>query len=111
MKTNTKELKILKFILFIYIVLCIIIAGLNNGYANNAAPEVAALINRVWHFYENWIKTIFIFVCSFLTLRILGTSKRTIMRKKNLIGFCVSALVVHIITPIILNNSSVRQKY
>jgi len=36
---------------------------------------------------------------SFLTLRIIGTSQRSEMRKRNLIGFIVAALMVHIIAP------------
>ncbi|KOA20103.1 putative electron transport protein YccM [Clostridium homopropionicum DSM 5847] len=102
---KTVELKILKAILCIYIVLCIIIAGLNYGYASKATPEAAAFITWFWHFYENWIKTIFIIVCSFLTLRIVSTSKINTMRKRNLIGFIIAALVVHIVTPLLLNNS------
>ncbi|MFO7887169.1 MAG: 4Fe-4S binding protein [Eubacteriales bacterium] len=104
MKKNSKELKILKIILWVYIVLCIIIAGLNYGYARNASDDVAKFITWGWHFYENWVKTIFIIVGSYLTLKILK-DKNTTMRKKNLIGFISAALVVHIIGPIILGNS------
>jgi len=92
---NTVELRILKTILWVYILLCIVIAGLNYGYASQATPSVAAFILRFCHFYENWIKTLFIIIGSFLTLRINGTSQRSTMRKRNLIGFIVSALVVH----------------
>ncbi len=104
MKKDNKELKILKIILWVYIVLCIIIAGLNYGYARNASDDVAKFITWGWHFYENWVKTIFIIVGSYLTLKILK-NKNTNMRKKNLIGFISAALVVHIIGPIILGNS------
>jgi ferredoxin-type protein NapH len=82
----------------------VVIAGLNYGYASSASPAVAEFINWLWHFYENWIKTIFIIVCSFLTLRIIGTSRRTLLRKRNLTGFIVMALIVHIAGPLILNN-------
>jgi ferredoxin-type protein NapH len=105
MKINkSNELLILKIILWIYIILCFVIAGLNYGYANRATASTAAFITWFWHFYENWIKTLFIIICSFLTLRIMGTSKITTLRKRNLIGFIISALVVHIVTPLILNN-------
>ena len=100
---KTVELRILKTILWIYILLCLIIAGLNYGYASRATVEISSSITEFWHFYENWIKTFFIIICSFLTLRIAG-SNRSIMRKKNLIGFIVAALVVHIAGPIMLNN-------
>jgi len=59
------ELRILKTILWTYIILCLLIAGLNYGYAGRASPSAAAFITWFWHFYENWIKTLFIIVCSF----------------------------------------------
>ena len=105
MKSNKNiELRILKAILWIYIILCILIAGLNYGYVSRATPKVASFITWLWQFYENWVKTLFIIIGSFLTIRIIGTSKRSVMRKRNLIGFIVSALIVHITAPILLNN-------
>ena len=106
-KNTSTELKLLKWILWTYIILCLVIAGLNYGYAKNASPQTAEYLNWFWHFYENWIKTLFIIVCSILTIKIIGKSQRTKMRKKNLIGLIISALVVHIILPIILNNKEV----
>lgn len=106
-KNKTMELRILKTILGAYIILAIVIAGLNYGYASQATPSVAAFISRFWHFYENWIKTLFIIIGSLLTLRIIGTSQRSTMRKRNLIGFILSALVVHIAAPIFLHNQEV----
>jgi len=104
MVANKKfELRILEAILWTYIILCLIIAGLNYGYASRATPEISSFITEFWHFYENWIKTFFIIICGFLTLRIIGTNRST-MRKKNLIGFIIAALVVHIAGPILLNN-------
>ncbi|MTI48871.1 MAG: 4Fe-4S dicluster domain-containing protein [Firmicutes bacterium] len=104
MKSKSIELKALRTILITYILLCIIIAGLNYGYASQASEETAKFIRWFWHFYENWVKTLFIIICSFLTLRIVGSSETTTMRKRNLIGFTVAALVVHIFGPLILNN-------
>lgn len=63
------------------------------------------LFQWLWSFYENWIKTLFIVIGSFLTLRIVGASHRTAMRKRNLIGFVIAALVIHIVGPLALNNS------
>ena len=68
----------------LYIVFAIILAGLNYGYVSQAPPSVGAFITRLWHFYENWIKTLFIIIGSFLTLRIIGTSKRSTMRSTTL---------------------------
>ena len=101
---NTIELKILKAILWIYIILCIAIAALNYGYASHATEATASFIRWFWHFYENWIKTAVIIICSILTLRIIGTSSRITMRKRNLIGITISALAIHIVAPLIFNN-------
>ncbi|WP_434577443.1 4Fe-4S binding protein [Thermoanaerobacterium thermosaccharolyticum] len=97
----------LKAILWTYIIMCIIIAGLNYGYASKAPKNVADAINWIWQFYENWIKTIFIIAGSFLTINIIGKSKRTKMRKANLIGLIIAALIVHVIMPLLFHNGDV----
>lgn len=98
------EIKLLKTILWIYIVLCIVIAGLNYGYAAEASLPVAAFISRLWHFYENWIKVLFIIVGSFLSLRIVKKSRRSKMFKQNLFGLITAALCIHIVLPLITGN-------
>lgn len=98
------ELRVLKGILLTYIILCVVIAGLNYGYVSHASPKVAAFIGWFWMFYENWLKTLIIIVCSVLTLRVVGKSKRTTMRKRNLIGLIIAALIVHIIMPLTVGN-------
>ena len=102
---KTLEIKILKVMLAVYILLALVIAGLNYSYADRAAPAVAEFISWFWHFYENWIKTIFIICGSILTLRVIAGSGRTTMRKRNLQGFIIIALIVHIIGPFLLNVS------
>jgi len=87
-----------------YILMALILAGLNFGYAEQAPAEVAAMINRVWHFYENWVKTIFIAIGGYLTLRITGLDHKPSLRRKNLRGFLAVALVVHIAGPYIFRN-------
>ncbi|MEA5040469.1 MAG: 4Fe-4S dicluster domain-containing protein [Clostridiaceae bacterium] len=102
-KTSVR-LKMLKTILWVYIIFCFIIAGINYGYANRAPQNIAMIIKWVWLIYENWVKTLFILICSFLTIKIIGASKRTGMRKKNLIGFIIAALSVHIVIPLFAYN-------
>jgi Pyruvate/2-oxoacid:ferredoxin oxidoreductase delta subunit len=102
---SDKDLIILKVILWVYIIFCVIIAGLNYVYVKQAPEAVAKAITWSWHFYENWVKTTFIIIASFLTIRIITRTQRTQMRKNNLIGFITAALCVHIVTPLILNNS------
>ncbi|NPV39959.1 MAG: 4Fe-4S binding protein [Anaerolineae bacterium] len=101
------ELRTLKSILWIYIILCLIIAGLNYGYAPGADPETGRLINLFWHFYENWVKTIFIVIGSVLTIRIMKRSARIKRRSRNLLGFMLAALIIHILLPIFLKNQEV----
>ena len=102
-KKKSVELNILKRMLGLYIIFAFILAGLNYGYVGEAPPSIGNLITWLWHFYENWIKTIFIVLGSILTLRIIGNSQRSNMRIRNLSGFVVAALVVHIFAPILLN--------
>lgn len=104
-KERFLKIKLLKAILTAYIAMAIIIAGLNYGYFDQVNPETASLINWFWHFYENWAKTIFIIIGSFLTLQVVNKSARTHMRKRNLQGFIVFAVIVHLIGPALLNNS------
>jgi len=103
-KNSTIYLKLLKIILGTYIILAILIASINYGYARLAPENIASIIRWVWLIYENWVKVAFILIGSFLTLKIIGSSKRTNMRKANLIGFIIAALTVHIVTPLLVNN-------
>jgi len=107
MQTPSWELRLLKALLWMYIALCLLIASLNWGYVSVAPPKVAHAITALWHFYENWIKTLLIVVCGALTLRIQKHKGRTAMRKQNLIGFALAALLVHIILPLLLSNPEV----
>ena len=100
---NTKYKRLLRLILWSYIILCILIAGMNYGYASNASPQVATVINWVWLAYENWITPLFIIVGSFLTIKIIGSSKSK-MRQNNLAGFIIAALTIHVIAPLLVNN-------
>lgn len=105
MQTSSWELRLLKALLWIYIGLCLALASLNWGYVPSAPPKIALAITKLWHFYENWIKTLLIVVCSFLTLRIIHKKKmRTTMRKRNLAGFAIAALLIHILLPLLLQN-------
>ena len=104
MKGEPVEKKLLKVILWVYIALCVVIAGLNYGYAPRADAKTAQFLTWFWHFYENWIKTAFILGASFLTIRITSRSGRTALRRKNLIGFIAAALVVHVALPLVSGN-------
>ena len=103
-KDSAIYLRLLKIILGTYIVLAILIAGVNYGYASVAPKNIASIITWVWLAYENWIKTLFIIIGSILAIKIIGSSKRTTMRKTNLFGFIIAALTVHVITPLLVNN-------
>jgi ferredoxin-type protein NapH len=102
-KKTDLEVNLLKTILALYVIMAFVLAGLNFGYANQASDQVAALIKTFWHFYENELKTIFIVLGGYLTLRIARKSGRIKLRKNNLFGFFLVALVVHIIGPYLLN--------
>lgn len=98
------ERNILKGLLAFYILCAFLLAGLNYGYAPGAPEKTSRAINTAWHIYENEVKTLLIVVCAFLTLRLEGRNGRIGMRRKNLRGFIVAALVVHLLGPRLLNN-------
>ncbi len=66
------EVRILRVILGLYILLALLLAGLNYGYVDRAPPGVAELIAGAWHFYENEFKTLIIVIAAVLTLRTTG---------------------------------------
>ena len=104
LKTEPVAKKVLQAILWVYIVLCVVIAGLNYGLAPRADEKTAQFLTWFWHFYENWVKTAFILAASVLTIRIAGKSGRTALRKMNMIGFIAAALVVHVALPLASGN-------
>ncbi len=103
-KRTDIHVMLLRVILWVYIVMCFVIAGLNYGYVKSAPEDVAHTITWVWLIYENWVKTAFILIGGLLTMKIIAVSKRTGMRKRNLIGFVCAALILHIALPLLLNN-------
>ncbi len=104
MKPGLIEKKLLKAILWVYIALCIVIAGLNYGYAPRTDARTAQFLTWFWHFYENWVKTAFIIAASILTIRIAGRSQEMGLKRKNLIGFTAAALMVHVALPLVSGN-------
>jgi len=94
--------KLLRFILYLYIILCVIIAGLNYGFAPNADEKTKHMIEFIWHFYENGFKMIMILVVSYLTFSIIKTDKTYSHRKRNILGLIVTALFLHVILPLVL---------
>ncbi|NCB41851.1 MAG: 4Fe-4S dicluster domain-containing protein [Clostridia bacterium] len=106
-KDRNIELKFLKILLWIYIVLCLAIAGFNYGYAAEASAPVAEFITRLWHFYENSIKTLFIIFGGILSFRIARKTNRSKMYKWNLVGIAFSALLIHIAIPLITGNQEI----
>ncbi len=102
MNTTRTEVFILKGLLITYILAGIGIAGLNQGYA---PAGMAQLIDTVWHAYENWSKMLLIIVGVILTIRIMGQQGASKLRRRNLYGFSIVALIIHIIGPILTTNS------
>ena len=98
------EVRSLKVLLFLYILLGLCIAGVNFGWAPNAPEKTQAVILTVWQVYENQFKTALIAVCSVLTLRVVRKKQTPRMRRFNLIGMIAAALVIHIAGPLASGN-------
>ncbi len=95
------ESRLLAWLLGLYILFCFIIAGLNYGYGTKAGPELKALIGLLWHIYENEFKTLLILVASLLSWRIARRQRQSAMFKRNLIGLCIAAILLHIVGPLL----------
>jgi ferredoxin-type protein NapH len=98
------EVKVLKVLLFIYILFGLLVAGANFGWAPNASPRIQAAILAVWQFYENQLKTVLIIVCAVLTLRVVKKREIPRLRRYNLIGLISAAFVLHIAGPLLSGN-------
>lgn len=95
-----REVRILRILLFLYILLCLILAGLNQG----SNEEIAKRVAPYWHAYENEGKTLLILVCGLLTYRITKAKGHHEMRYKNLRRFFAAALFLHIVLPLATAN-------
>lgn len=95
-----RDVTILRVLLFLYILFCLILAGLNQG----PDKELAKVVAPYWHAYENEGKTLLILICGLLTYRITGRKGRNTMRSKNLKRFFLAALILHITLPIATGN-------
>lgn len=104
LSTKSEKERLLKGLLYVYIVLCLIFASLNYALAPQVGPELRNMITSMWHLYENGFKVVLIIVASVLTISIIKTQKSSLMRKRNLIALTMSAVVLHIILPFLLNN-------
>jgi ferredoxin-type protein NapH len=102
-KKQKWEVMVLKVLLGLYIVLCLVIAGLNYGVAPGASAKTAKLIQGIWQFYENIFKTFLIVIGSWMTLRITG--KRSKMQRRNFLGFILAAMFIHILGPLLTGNA------
>jgi ferredoxin-type protein NapH len=98
------EARFLKVLLFVYILLGLLIAGMNYGWAPKAPAKTQAVILTVWQVYENQFKTALIIVCSVLTLRVVRKRQIPRMRRFSLIGMIAAAFVIHIACPLASGN-------
>ena len=84
--------------------MCVVIACLNYGVAPRVEPNVSQVFTWLWHFYENWVKTLFILIAGILTIRITKKTQSTKLRQINVIGFLLAALFVHVALPLLSGN-------
>lgn len=105
--TPQKAARYLKYLLAFYIVFCFIVAGLNFGLAKHVSLEKVRAINAVYEFFENELKTLLIILCSFLSLKAFRNSAKRRLYRGSLLMFSVSALLIHILLPLITGNREI----
>lgn len=105
----------LKAVVLLYIFLTLLIAGLNYGYAPEADEHTREILQIAWEYFENPFKTFLILLAAVLSWffiyhpsrgEIKSKRERRIMKNRGpiLLGFIVSALVLHILLPILISN-------
>lgn len=105
---NTKRaVSALRFLLAFYIGFCLLVAGLNFGVAKNADAHTARQIHALYEFFENELKIILIVLCSFFALFAFPDIKKRKLYKANLLGFIISALVIHAVLPLLSGNREI----
>ncbi len=104
LSTKSKKEQFLTRLMYIYIILCLVFASLNYAVAPKVSPQLRVIITSAWHVYENGFKVLLIIVTSLLTISIVKDQNRSSMRKRNLIALTISALILHIILPALLDN-------
>lgn len=101
-----RERYLLKGLLALYILLTLIFAGLNYGYAPAAPPAKAAVIHHLWELFENEFKVLLILIALLIGIR--GRFRSEDLRGRNrrslLFSFLAAALVVHLFLAAILKN-------
>jgi polyferredoxin len=99
------EYRALSWLLSIYILFGLIIAGMNYGFAPGAGEDAARIVERVWHFYENGFKTLLIIMAAWLSWR-LSDGKQTHLLL-NLRALTLTAVFLHVIAPVVLSSQEV----
>lgn len=103
----SREARVLKILLWVYIVLAVGIAGLNNALAPRLPEPWARGIQRAYEIYENEVKTAMILVSAVLCARLYGKGRRNRMRKANLLAFALTALAIHVAIPALASNPEI----
>jgi len=103
---NFRLSKILRVIVILYIGLTFVFAGLNYGAAPNASPETRELLHNLWQTFENPYKTLILAAAVFISILLYRRKKSGILKNRLplLLGFIGSALVIHLLLPLIFSN-------
>lgn len=99
--------KLLKFLLIFYITFCLVVAFLNFVVAEKTNAEAAYFIHKVYEFFENELKTTLIIVCSFFSFYAFPNIAKRKLYKLNLVGFICSAVIIHVILPLLTGNRAI----
>ena len=108
-------LSVLKAVVLLYIFLTLLIAGLNYGYAPNAEEHTREILQRAWEYFENPFKTFLILLAAGISWfyiyhpsrgPVKSNREKRFMKNRGpiLLGFIFSALVLHILLPILISN-------
>ena len=103
---SRRLITVLRIIVFLYIGLTFIFAGLNYGAAPKASPETRELLHNLWQAFENQYKTLILSAAVFISILMYRRKKREVLKNRLplLFGFVGSALVIHLLLPLLFSN-------
>ena len=103
---GTGAIVILRVVVLVYVGLTFVVAGLNYGLAPSASPETRESLHRLWQAFENQFKTLILAVAVFISILLYRKRKAAVLRNRLplLLGFIGSAMIIHLLLPIVLSN-------
>ncbi|GAA0124418.1 hypothetical protein UT300019_03200 [Clostridium sp. CTA-19] len=97
-----KDLNILKGIIIIFIIVGLVVGGLNAALSNSENQILSENIKFIYMLYENVFRTIVVIISSYISIKVLNQRRNfSIMKYISLLSFSIFMIIALIIIPFI----------